>query len=559
MTTTFPSGSAVTAYLRDSGGDEQDLSVAQQLAVVQKWCADNHLHLSQVFTDLATPGSSTIGRRAFQEMIHFFHQDGVQERGVILWKFSRFSRDQDDSQYYRADLRRRGFIVHSLNDNIPDNTNGRVIETLIDWMNAKFLEDLSLDVKRGLHHNLNKFGTLPGVPPRGFKREQVTIGTRRDGSPHLACKWVPDPDWWDKCSEAWELRARGVPIKEIHRQTRLFSSRTSYVTFFRNRLYTGVLKFGDTIIPDYAPPLVSEETWNAVQHLNHENQEENNPFDNPQHPKRSNSSFVLSGIMVCAHCGSIMNGNMKVTSSGYRLEYYYCSRAHRNMDCNARPIPKTTIEEMVIQCLKEFILDPKTIAERDRELSIARSGSVSEAHKVQVQLTRKTRDIQDRINNILDKLETTRDAPQSLVDRLHELEDQKQEYHLQLERMRSIENHETVFARTVQEAQILADRVKDLFDTENINEKRAVLQYCIQNVIAERDGQYARCYITFWNPDNNLLSDNSPGENDEGTGAPARRGQIMATRRRSVEAQLHRHTFVLYSETQIPRLYTKKT
>lgn len=542
MNSPFPSGSAVAAYLRDSGGDEQDLSVAQQRSVVENWCKENHLQLTQVFSDVAVPGSSTIGRAGFQEMIHHFHADQCPERGVILWKFSRFSRDIDDAQFYRADLRRRGYIVYSLNDNIPDNSNGRVLEALIDWMNARFLEDLSLDVKRGLHHNLREYGTLPGTPPRGFKREQITIGTRRDGSPHLACRWVPDPDWWDKCAEAWQMRAQGVPIKTIHQKLKLFSALNSYPTFFRNRLYTGELRFGDTIIPSYAPALISEETWQSVQELNHQHQQLNNPYDNRGHPRRAASSFLLSGVLYCAQCGSIMNGKSMVTREGYKMEYYYCSRAKRNMDCNARPIPKKIIEDLALQALREFVLDPRVIIQRDKEIALARSGSVDAARKARKRAKSKLGDLEQRISNVLDKIESSPSAPLSLLDRLHQLEEQKNAAQNEYNRLCSIENQETVFARTPQEAEALSTRLTQLLETDDPGKKRLILQSCINRIDVERDGRVVRALITFWNPDNSNLPS----------------GEIMTTGHGSVEAPFYRHKFSITIETQIPHLYSKK-
>src|SRR5689334_19562262 len=108
----FPPGSQVTAYLRDSGGDEQEQSIAQQETEVRTYCAKYKLTLTQLFKDEAKSGSSTIGRDDFWRMVHHFH-NGAGEQGVIIWRTNRFGRNINDSQYYKADLRRRGYIVHS--------------------------------------------------------------------------------------------------------------------------------------------------------------------------------------------------------------------------------------------------------------------------------------------------------------------------------------------------------------------------------------------------------------------------------------------------------------
>ncbi len=178
-------------------------------------------------------------------MMRHFRSGEAIEKGVVVWKYSRFSRDVDDAAFYRSDLRRLGYLIHSLNDNIPEGPEGRFFEAAIDWMNQRFLEDLSTDVRRGLRHLVQNYGCVPGVPPMGFKREEVTIGTRRDGSPHIAHRWIPDPEKVPLIRKAFEMRASGLSLATIHKTTRLYSSLNSYRTFFGNRIYLGILEFGD--------------------------------------------------------------------------------------------------------------------------------------------------------------------------------------------------------------------------------------------------------------------------------------------------------------------------
>jgi hypothetical protein len=45
MNAPFPPGSLIAAYLRDSGGEEQDLSVLEQENEIRKWCTTNNLYV----------------------------------------------------------------------------------------------------------------------------------------------------------------------------------------------------------------------------------------------------------------------------------------------------------------------------------------------------------------------------------------------------------------------------------------------------------------------------------------------------------------------------------
>jgi len=101
-------GDQVAGYFRDSGGDEQDLSVNRQVAEFRRWLEDNGLREGQLFIDAVRPGSSTIGRQSFQDMLKHFRSGQATEKGLAVWKSNRFGRNTNDSQFYKADIRRRG-------------------------------------------------------------------------------------------------------------------------------------------------------------------------------------------------------------------------------------------------------------------------------------------------------------------------------------------------------------------------------------------------------------------------------------------------------------------
>ena len=96
----FPAGSHVNAYLRDSGGDEQDLSVPQQEAVIREFCEQNSLVLVHLFKDEARQGGSTVGREGEEVkiQINYYFFDGG---GDIL------------AEPYNYDVLPLGGILHS--------------------------------------------------------------------------------------------------------------------------------------------------------------------------------------------------------------------------------------------------------------------------------------------------------------------------------------------------------------------------------------------------------------------------------------------------------------
>jgi site-specific DNA recombinase len=338
----FPPGAAVACYLRDSGGDEQDLSVEQQQAEISTWCQARGLRLTNIFPDKARPGSTTVGREQFHQMLEHF-RNGAQEAGLVIWRSNRFGRNVNDSQFHKADLRRRGYIVHSIMDDIPDGPAGQLVEFVLDWKDQIFLDQLSEDVKRGLRQNLLTHGVIPNPPPRGFRRELVEIGQRRDGTTRIGHRWVIDEEVAPLALKAFEMRAQGISLKKIQAAVPLYKTISCWCTFFDNEIYLGILHFGDMTIPDYCPAIVPLEIFQAVQARKQ---------IKTRHPRREGGGILLSGLVECQICGHSLNWH---TISGNH--YYICSYRKRSGQCDARHIPGLALNAEILRLLREHILN----------------------------------------------------------------------------------------------------------------------------------------------------------------------------------------------------------
>ena len=140
-------GARVWCYLRHSPGDNQ--TIDSQVQGMQEWCDENSWIIDRMWIDEGIEGSRE-DREQFQQMIALARQDIKHVDGIAVWSFSRFARSQLDAQFYKADLRIRGYVIVSKIDDIPGNEMAPIYEAFIDWKNQRFLEDLSNDVRRGL-------------------------------------------------------------------------------------------------------------------------------------------------------------------------------------------------------------------------------------------------------------------------------------------------------------------------------------------------------------------------------------------------------------------------
>lgn len=468
----FPPGVTVAAYLRDSGGEEQDQSVIQQEAEVRQFCEAHRLTLTHIFKDEARSGTSTVGRDAFWQMVHHFH-NGAGERGVVIWRTNRFGRNINDTQFYKADLRRRGFIVHSLKDNIPEGSAGQLIEFALDWKDQIFIEQLSEDVKRGLRQLVQVYGCVPGNPPRGFMREPVNIGKRRDGSDHIGHRWIPDPAMRPLIVRAFEMRARGATLPQVMQATGLFRSKNSYTTFFTNRLYIGELRFGDITVPDYCEPIIPKTLWDEVQRVG---RSRSLPQHDRDHPRRILSPFLLSGILYCQECGAPMSGyTIK------RWSYYVCSRRQRKHDCASRRIPSAPIEAEVIRLLTERLLTLENLLAIQVEIKNAWDDGLQESQRTRSEKQKELAVVVKEIANVTDAIKAHGHS-KSLLTELTTLERREEELRSALADLS--DTGPTLYTRP-QLADLATALTAELND-DDTNKKRAALRGVVARVIAKR-------------------------------------------------------------------------
>jgi site-specific DNA recombinase len=425
----FPPSSSIAAYLRDSGGDAQDLSVAQQESEIRAWCKENQITLSKIFTDEAAPGSSTVGRTGFLEMISYFTANKkIPETGIVVWKFSRFAREIDDAQYYKADLRRRGYTIHSLNESIPQGLDGRLFEAAIDWMNARFLEDLSADVKRGLQHNMTTYGAIGGTPPRGFRRSQpIIVGARRDGKPHTVHRWEPDPELVPIVRQAYEMRASGASYQDITSATNLYKSKQGWLHFFSNKIYIGTMEFGGKTIENYCDPIIEKNLWDRVQEINNAKTIRTELEKLRDHPRVKSSDYILTGLLRCGHCQSPLTGDRILSKKGKTsYAYYKCARRKSSygQDCQALGLPKDLLEKTIITEMTNHILTFDNLVFLRDLITSQREDNIAQTNKILNDLQKRLTTIRNQIDRLTDAIAESGTSP-SILKKLKQREDEE--------------------------------------------------------------------------------------------------------------------------------------
>lgn len=478
----FPPGSHLIAYLRDSGGRDQDLSVAQQEAQVASWCRENGYLLTRVFKDLARSGTTTAGRDQFLEMFNYLSH-GATEAGVLLWEYSRFSRDYDDTMYYLADIRRQGFAVYALMDEIPSGLEGRLLESIIAWKNAKYIEDLSKNVRRGMAYVVTMHHAFPHPdPPRGYRKTTpFEIEKRRDGSSHLVSGLEPDPDLAPLVLKAFRMRAAGASLAEIRQETDLFAHTSAVSRMLTNPIYIGKLKYGGMTIDGFCQPIVDRPTWDRVQEIAEKSKKRQAQF----HPRRVSSRYLLSGLVRCARCGGPLVG----ASAQKRVwhHYYRCvkkpSLVSAETHCDAGGIKVPLLEGRVKEKILELLDKPKVLQDLQAEVERQAAAGGGDHQAALRRAAAALEETKTRLQNIIDAISAAGHSP-ALIQQLATLEKQKSE---QEEKLAALESR-TPAMPTVD----IVDLASELAETIRAappRELQRIFRLVIDQVRAEmRDG-----------------------------------------------------------------------
>jgi DNA invertase Pin-like site-specific DNA recombinase len=162
-----PTNRAV-GYVRRST-DRQEQSIPDQKKAIENYVAEHDLRLSKFYVDDAISGTSTIGRRAFQEMMADAQKTNSQFDKIVVYDVKRFGRiDNDEAGYYRHILRTNGVEVIYVSENFNGDVTDDLLRPVKQWQARQESKDLSKVTIRGLLSKVEGGWWMGGTPPYGY-------------------------------------------------------------------------------------------------------------------------------------------------------------------------------------------------------------------------------------------------------------------------------------------------------------------------------------------------------------------------------------------------------
>lgn len=155
-------------YVRRST-DRQEQSIPDQKKAIETYAAEHDLSLVKFYTDDAISGTSTLGRRAFQQMVQDAQKSTKRFDRIIVYDVKRFGRvDNDEAGYYRHILKTHGVEVLYVTENFNGDTTDDLLRPVKQWQTRQESKDLSKVTIRGLLSKVEGGWWMGGTPPYGY-------------------------------------------------------------------------------------------------------------------------------------------------------------------------------------------------------------------------------------------------------------------------------------------------------------------------------------------------------------------------------------------------------
>lgn len=481
-------------YVRVSTDKQEELSPDSQAKLLKDFAHKNGIIISKIFYELGVSGRKAEKRPEFQKMIAMAKSSDHPVDAILVWKFSRFARNQEESIVYKSLLKKKHNVdVISVSEPLVDGPFGSLIERIIEWMDEYYSVRLSGEVTRGMTEKAKR-GGYQARPPLGYR-----IAER--GKPPVIVE-----------EEAEIIRIifqkyalEGMGMFDIARYLNLCGFKTSRGKEFERRsveyilenpTYCGMIRWNRTvnetneirpkdewIIADgQQPAIISKELFDrAAARRNMEYK-----------PKGSRPSSTyrhwLSGLVKCPVCGRTMIAKKIV--NGKRTYCYFVCYGYSKGKCLAKnSISSLKLAPAVLQSLKD-VLNNQQLSFRYIQPEPETAPDLSDI-------------LLDQLKRIDEKLDRIKEAYRNGVDTLEEYKENKALVQNEKQLLeKQLAELPTQDSESAQAESALLDRVKNVYEivnSESVDDvtKNEILKSIIEKIVYNKEKDTLEVYYYY--------------------------------------------------------------
>lgn len=336
------SSKVAALYVRVSTEDQAELSPDAQKRLLLDYAKKNDIIVPGdfVFTE-SVSGRHAQKRPEFQKMIALAKQSSHPIDVILVWKFSRFARNQEESIVYKSMLKKDQVDVISVSEPLVDGPFGTLIERIIEWMDEYYSIRLSGEVLRGMKEKAlqNGYQTSPclGYAAVGHGKPFVI-----NEAEYAIVSYVMD--LYDnqnldetaiarRCNDLGYTTRRGNPFE-----------RRTIDRILQNPFYCGVVRWNGVEFEGTHEIRLSKERYEKRQKL----------ITARKRPIKSRNVSAckhwLSGLLKCSVCGATLSytGNNK-------CPYFQCWKYAKGFHKSSTALSVRKAEEAVINYFEQIL------------------------------------------------------------------------------------------------------------------------------------------------------------------------------------------------------------
>ncbi len=342
-------------YIRVSTDDQIEYSPDAQKRLLSEYAAKHDMLVSNefIFIDDGISGKKADKRPQFQHMIGLAKSKDHPFDVILVWKYSRFARNQEESIVYKSLLKRNNVDVISVSEPIIDGPFGTLIERIIEWMDEYYSIRLSEEVRRGMTEKALR-GEYQTVAPFGYDMKDGKLIINEENAAVIRSIF----DMYLNQSMGFHSIARRLNDLSFNTtRGNKFENRTvRYI--IQNPVYKGWVRWNPNLKLDLREqknidtdmivkkgdhePIIPEAIWNQA----------NEKLVGEYRPRYAKPDLVkshwLSSILFCSNCNSVL-------VSGGSAGGFQCSHYAKGTCNESHYVSHSKIEAAVLDLLRELI------------------------------------------------------------------------------------------------------------------------------------------------------------------------------------------------------------
>ena len=398
-------------YIRVSTDDQAELSPDAQKRLLLDYAKKNGIIISNdfIFSE-SVSGRHVQKRPEFQRMIGIAKQPSHPIDVILVWKYSRFARNQEESIVYKSMLKKDHVDVISVSEPLVDGPFGTLIERIIEWMDEYYSIRLSGEVLRGMKEKALRNG-YQSSPCLGYEAIGHGKPYQINEAEYAMVSYIMD--LYDnqnmdetaiarKCNDLGYKTKRGNPFE-----------RRTIDRILQNPFYCGIVLWNGVEFEGAHEVRISKERFDRRQRL----------IASRKRPMKARSVSTckhwLSGLLKCSVCGATLS----YTGNG-KCPYFQCWKYAKGFHKTSVALSVRKAEEAVITYFDQILSGADFTYVRKDEPTADNTAAIEQIQRELSKLATRENRIRDAYESGIDTLEEYKANKDRLISNRLQLENE---------------------------------------------------------------------------------------------------------------------------------------